>query len=131
MQRLLSKRVDALALSLRFDRQSFVQLGRDTQVELAGKIAPWFKALLFTHVKEDLERLFEFGPKFLRVLAVKISAAIQTKNFTSKEIELFEGEKNIMAIGARTELLKDVQLDGSYRVQDKQNYWTLGVKWQF
>ena len=42
-----------------------------------------------------------------------------------------EGEKNIMAIGARTELLKDVQLDGSYRVQDKQNYWTLGVKLQF
>lgn len=42
-----------------------------------------------------------------------------------------EGEKNTMAIGARTELFKDVQLDGSYRVQDKQDYWTLGVKWQF
>ena len=42
-----------------------------------------------------------------------------------------EGEKNTMAIGARTELFKDVQLDGSYRVQDNQDYWTLGVKWQF
>jgi len=42
-----------------------------------------------------------------------------------------EGEKNIMAIGARTEAAQGVQLDGSYRVQDKQNYWTLGVKWQF
>jgi hypothetical protein len=89
LQGFLSKRVDALALSLCFDCQSFVQLGRDTQVELAGEIAPWFKALLFTHVEEDLERLLEFGPKFLRVLAVKISAAIQTQNFTSKEIKLF------------------------------------------
>ena len=42
-----------------------------------------------------------------------------------------EGDKNIMAIGARTELFKDVQLDGSYRVQDKKSYWTLGVKFQF
>jgi len=42
-----------------------------------------------------------------------------------------EGEKAVTAIGARTELLKDVQLDGSYRVQDKKNYWTLGVKFQF
>ena len=51
LQRFLSKRVDALALSLCFDCQSFVQLGRDTQVELAGEIAPWFKALLFTLLK--------------------------------------------------------------------------------
>ena len=42
-----------------------------------------------------------------------------------------EGEKAVTAIGARTELLKNVQLDGSYRVQDKKNYWTLGVKFQF
>ena len=54
------------------------------------------------------------------------------ENFTPHAEWLrLEGEKNTMAIGARTELFKDVQLDGSYRVQDKQDYWTLGVKWQF
>jgi hypothetical protein len=54
------------------------------------------------------------------------------ENFTPHAEWLrLEGEKNTMAIGARTELFKDVQLDGSYRVQDGQNYWTLGVKWQF
>jgi len=54
------------------------------------------------------------------------------ENFTpNAEWLRIEGEKNTMAIGARTELFKDVQLDGSYRVQDKQNYWTLGIKWQF
>jgi len=54
------------------------------------------------------------------------------ENFTPHAEWLrLEGEKNTMAIGARTELFKDVQLDGSYRVQDEQNYWTLGVKWQF
>lgn len=53
-------------------------------------------------------------------------------NFTPHaEWTSLEGEKNIAAIGARTELLKDTQLDGSYRVQDKTDYWTLGVKWQF
>lgn len=54
------------------------------------------------------------------------------ENFTPHaEWTRLEGEKGVRAVGARTELLKDVQLDGSYRVQDKKNYWTLGVKWQF
>ena len=80
------------------------------------------------HLNMGLIKERDFTSKQLAGVAFEYPLA----NFTPHaEWTRLEGEKNITAIGARTELLKDVQLDGSYRVQDKTNYWTLGVKWQF
>lgn len=42
-----------------------------------------------------------------------------------------EGSENITSIGLRTEIVKNVQLDGSYRIQGDNKYWTLGGKLQF
>ena len=42
-----------------------------------------------------------------------------------------EGSENITSIGLRTEIIKNVQLDGSYRIQGDNKYWTLGGKLQF
>ena len=42
-----------------------------------------------------------------------------------------EGSENITSIGVRTEIMKNVQLDGSYRVQGDNKFWTLGGKFQF
>ena len=80
------------------------------------------------HLNVGLIKERDFTSKQLAGVAFEYPLA----NFTPHaEWTRLEGEKNITAIGARTELLKDIQLDGSYRVQDKTNYWTLGVKWQF
>jgi hypothetical protein len=42
-----------------------------------------------------------------------------------------EGSENTTSIGLRTEIVKNVQLDGSYRIQGDNKYWTLGGKLQF
>jgi len=42
-----------------------------------------------------------------------------------------DNEKDVAAIGIRTELIKNLQIDGSYRVQDGESYYTVGMKYQF
>jgi len=42
-----------------------------------------------------------------------------------------EGSENTTSFGLRTEIVKNVQLDGSYRIQGDNKYWTLGGKLQF
>jgi len=42
-----------------------------------------------------------------------------------------DNEKDVAAIGIRTELIKNLQIDGSYRIQDGESYYTVGMKYQF
>ena len=42
-----------------------------------------------------------------------------------------DSEKNVAAIGIRTELIKNLQIDSSYRTQGNQSYYTVGMKFQF
>src|SRR3546814_1804123 len=58
-QCLLSQGVDALALGLRRDRQLLVQFGRDSEIELAGKMAAGLDVLFRAHRKEHRKRLLE------------------------------------------------------------------------
>jgi len=42
-----------------------------------------------------------------------------------------DNEKDVAAIGIRTEVIKNLQIDGSYRMQDGESYYTVGLKYQF
>jgi hypothetical protein len=42
-----------------------------------------------------------------------------------------DSEKDVTSIGIRTELIKNLQIDGSYRTQDNESYYTVGIKIQF
>jgi len=42
-----------------------------------------------------------------------------------------DNEKDVAAIGIRTEVIKNLQIDGSYRTQDGESYYTVGMKYQF
>ncbi len=41
------------------------------------------------------------------------------------------GEKSVLAVGIRTEIIEDLQIDGSYRIQDSEPFFTIGLKFQF
>jgi hypothetical protein len=46
-------------------------------------------SLFLANFKKNLQRLLEFGSQFLGVLAIKVSATIEAKNLTAKEIQIF------------------------------------------
>ena len=55
LQRLLGQDIDALALSLRLDRELLMQLWRNAKVEFAREIAPRLEPLFLADLKKDVK----------------------------------------------------------------------------